>query len=497
MFLVFPLNSKPDWRKPPIFTLLIILINCLVFFGPQTSDDERAERAAEYYVKSELPRIELPLYLEEVGERPGKLDRARATQLARMIAAGRHDLALELMDHDRLFMPRLMAGDVVRADHPRRAEWQNQRARYAELRGEAFTQRWTLSPLDFDPATLFSATFLHGFTGHLVGNMVFLFAFGYTVEMALGGGLFLLFYLLAGTAGNLLYLAVNWGSPIGVLGASGAVAGLMAMYAALYGRQRIRFFYQLLFYFDYVKAPAIVLLPAWIASELVQYWLYPHSGVAYLVHAGGLLAGAALIWAWRVRRSQVNAAPVELPGTPVKEDPWQTEFGRAAQLLEKLRIDEARTLYAQLSNQRPQHLGALSRWFSLAKMHPADEDFHRSAARAFALTAQDEDSTAFVREVFTTYLAQAQPRPRLSPAVLGRVGLRLARAACFDEAIRIEAMLSRLAPQQEELNALRLALISNLLRVARRDEATALAGRIRQAAPESSEARLAAQLLAA
>lgn len=494
MFLVFPLNSKPDWRKPPIFTLLIILINCIVFFGPQTRDDERADRAAAYYLKSELPRIELPLYLEEVGQRDGKLERARALQLAKMIAAGRHDLALELMDHDRRFMPRLLAGEVVKPDHPRRAEWQSQRARYAELRGESFSQRWTLNPGDFDPATLFTASFLHGFTGHLVGNMVFLFAFGYTVEMALGGGLFLLFYLVAGTAGNLLYLLVNWGSPIGVLGASGAVAGLMAMYAALYGRQRIRFFYQLLFYFDYVKAPAIILLPAWIASELVQYWLYPHSGVAYLVHAGGLVAGAALIWAWRVRRPD---APVELPGAPAKEDPWLTEFERAGQLLEKLRIDEARALYAQLAQQRPQHLGALSRWFSLAKMHPASEDFHRSAAQAFALTTQDEDSTALVREVFATYLAQAQPRPRLAPAQLGRVGLRLARASCFDEAIRIEAMLSRLAPQQEELNALRLALISNLLRVSRRDEATALAGRIRLAAPESSEARLAAQLLAA
>lgn len=493
MFFVFPLNGKPDWRKPPVFTLLIILINCLVFFGPQARDQDRAATAAGFYVKSKLPDIELPLYLTEIKARSGSYEQARGAHVEQLLAGGRVAEAHEIMDNDRPFMARLLAGKLLAAEHPRLAEWTAQRARYRELRGEAFTERWALHPDAADAATVFTATFLHGSTAHLVGNMVFLFAFGYTVEMALGGALFLLFYLLAGIAGNLVYLGVNWGAPIGVLGASGAIAGLMAMYAVLYGTRRIRFFYQLLFYFDYVKAPAIILLPAWIANELVQHWLSPHSGVAYLVHAGGLVAGAALIAGWRWRRPN---ARVELPGV-AKEDPWPAELQRAKQLLEKLKIDQARALYAQLSEQRPHHLGALKAWFGLAKLVPADEHFHRSAARALALSAQDEATTQFVREVFVLYLAQALPRPRLSPDQLGRVGLRLARAGCCDEAIRIEAMLTRLAPQQSELNALRLALTSSLLRATRRDDATTIAGRLRLAAPESSEARLAAELLAA
>jgi membrane associated rhomboid family serine protease len=492
MFFVFPLNSKPDWRKPPVFTLLLILINCIVFFGPQARDEDRADRAAEFYVKSSLPRIELPLYLSEIKERSTRREQARAAHVEMLLAKGYFAEAFDIMDNDRPFMARLLAGKVVAAEDPRLAEWTTQRARYAGLRGDQFTERWTLRPDLADPATLLSATFLHGSTSHLVGNMVFLFAFGYTVEMAIGGSLFLAFYLVAGLAGNLVYLGANWGSPIGVLGASGAIAGLMAMYAVLYGTRRIRFFYQLLFYFDYVKAPAIILLPAWIANELVQNWLSPHSGIAYLVHAGGLVGGAALIWIWRWRRPNARVALPEAP----REDPWQAEFKRAKVLLEKLQIDEARTLYAQLSEQRPEHLGVLKAYFGLAKLAPADPHFHRSAARAFALSAQDEATTQFVREVLALYLAQALPRPRLSPAQLGRVGLRLARAACFDEAMRIEAMLTRLDPQHSELNALRLALTSTLLRAARRDEAKSFAERLRQAAPHSSEARLAADLLA-
>ncbi len=68
----------------------------------------------------------------------------------------------------------------------------------------------------------------------------------------------------------------------------------MGMYAVLYRLRRIRFFYQLFFYFNYVTAPALILLPAWIANELLQH-LLGGQGIAYMAHLGGLLTGAALM----------------------------------------------------------------------------------------------------------------------------------------------------------------------------------------------------------
>jgi membrane associated rhomboid family serine protease len=492
MFLVFPLNSKPDWRRPPILTILVILINCIVFFGPQSRDEDRADKAAQYYVRSELPKIELPLYLEHVRLRTEKLEKARARHLEMLIARQRWGEALEIMDNDARFMPALLAGNVVPTEHPRRAAWTEQRTRYAALRGDRFTESWLFVPADASPATAVTSTFMHGSTGHLVGNMVFLFAFGYTVEMALGGPLFLAFYLLSGIAGNLMDLIVRAGSPIGGLGASGAVSGLMAMYAVLYGRQKIRFFYQLLFYFDYVRAPAIILLPAWIANELIQYVMSPGSNVNYMAHAGGLACGGLLIWLWRRQRPH---GQVELPQGP-KEDPWDVEFRQARELLDRLKMDDAKALYAKLSDARPDRLDALTRYFGLARAAPSEEHFHRAAARAFSLPSQDEQSHAFVREAFAAYLKEALPRPRLTPDQIGRVGLRLARAGYVDDAIRTESMLARLAPGHDALPALRLALTSNLLRASRRDDAVACAERLAQAAPGSSEARLAAELVA-
>ena len=62
MFLAFPLNDKPDWRNPPWMTMLIILINVVVFFGPQAMDEATANKATRFYVNSALPQLELPRY---------------------------------------------------------------------------------------------------------------------------------------------------------------------------------------------------------------------------------------------------------------------------------------------------------------------------------------------------------------------------------------------------------------------------------------------------
>jgi hypothetical protein len=60
MFIAFPLNSRPDWRRPPVITILMIVLNCIIYFGPEQFDENTAKKAAAFYVQSDLPRIELP-----------------------------------------------------------------------------------------------------------------------------------------------------------------------------------------------------------------------------------------------------------------------------------------------------------------------------------------------------------------------------------------------------------------------------------------------------
>ena len=109
--------------------------------------------------------------------------------------------------------------------------------------------------------TFITYMFLHDGSEHLIGNMVILFLVGFTVEAVIGPMRYLAFYLLSGLCSVMLFWGIYPDSQIPLVGASGCVAGVMGMYSALFGIQKIRFFYIILFYFGYARLPAIRVVP--------------------------------------------------------------------------------------------------------------------------------------------------------------------------------------------------------------------------------------------
>ncbi|MBI3371973.1 MAG: rhomboid family intramembrane serine protease [Betaproteobacteria bacterium] len=486
MLLIFPLNDKPDWRHPPWITMLLILANVLVYFGPQSRDENAADTAASFYLRSPLPRLELPRYAEYLRARGDRDSRLWAERIDTALAKGRFEGPYALMRRDQRFLARLRAGQVLRPDEPGYAQWREQRLRYDAIRGTPFTERWASNPADWNPVTAVTSVFLHGGVAHLLGNMLFLFVFGYTVEKTLGGRRYLAFYLLAGIGGALCDLAVRWGSHSIGLGASGAISGLMAMYVVLYGRRPIKFFYQLLFYFDYVTAPAIILLPAWIAHEIFQQW-FGDEGVAYMAHAGGLVTGAMLT-AWHKHKHPETQVPASEPPS----DPGMEELARAEALVKQLKIDEARDAFARLAATRPRDSRVVSQYFNLARLAPASEDFHRAAALMFALNDTDAPTSALIHEGFSTYVKTAKPAARLTSEDLARLALRFGREGHSADAARLARMLLGRTPGHAALPGVLLAAANALRRQGSVERAEDLSRELRERFPHSAEARLAA-----
>lgn len=485
MFLAFPLNDKPDWRNPPWMTMLIILVNVVVFCGPQTMDDSAGEKAARFYVGSQLPQLELPRYAEYLRQRGDRNSQAWAERIDAALAARQYAQAARFMQNDRAFEAQLHAGRILLPEDPGYALWREQHMRYESLLGTPFTARWASNPSAWNPITLLTSMFLHGGVAHLIGNMVFLFVFGYTVEKTLGARRYLAFYLLAGVGGSVADLVTRWGSHSVGLGASGAISGLMAMYVMLYGRQRIKFFYQLLFYFDYVTAPAIILLPVWIAHELFQQW-FGREGVAYMAHAGGLVTGALLL-AWHKRAHPDTKVVVnEAPPAPGIE-----ELARAEALLKQLRTDEARVAFARLAAILPGDRRVLSQYFNLAKLKPASEDFHRAAALVFALSDGDGATAALVHDSFSAYMKAAKPLPQLAPADLARLALRFARDGHGADAARLARTLLGRAPDHADLPRVLLGAVFALRQKGEAAPASELQRELSQRFPKSNEARMA------
>ncbi len=145
-------------------------------------------------------------------------------------------------------------------------------------------------------ATLLSYMFIHGDIMHLLGNMLFLWVFGDNVEDAMGHVRYLAFYLLCGIAAGLLHAAMTAGSDEPLIGASGAVSGVIAAYLMLHPRVRV---WVLALKFIPLRISAAWVLGLWIFTQFAMIVFPDASGTAWWAHIGGLLAGAVLILVMR------------------------------------------------------------------------------------------------------------------------------------------------------------------------------------------------------
>lgn len=137
-------------------------------------------------------------------------------------------------------------------------------------------------------ATLVTCMFLHGGTMHLLGNMWFLWVFGDNLEHHLGRLQFLLFYLASGIAATAVHVAVDPSSEIPVVGASGAISGVLGAYAVIYPRARVRTYVFLFVFIRQFSLPAAAFLGLWF---LGQFMSLGDAGVAWWAHIGGFVVG--------------------------------------------------------------------------------------------------------------------------------------------------------------------------------------------------------------
>ena len=156
-----------------------------------------------------------------------------------------------------------------------------------------------------DGKTLVTSMFLHGGWLHLIGNLWFLYIFGDNVEDALGAFRFAGFYLACGLAAAAAQIATDPSSTVPMVGASGAIGGVMGAYALLYPRAQIQTLIFLGFFFFTVAVPAVVMLGYWFLLQLLgglPALGRTGGGVAFWAHIGGFLAGVLLVWPLRRRQ---------------------------------------------------------------------------------------------------------------------------------------------------------------------------------------------------
>jgi membrane associated rhomboid family serine protease len=176
-------------------------------------------------------------------------------------------------------------------------------------------------------ATVLTSMFSHGGWLHLIGNMWFFWIFGNNVEDSTGRFRFLVFYLLCGTIAALAQSFANPDSRIPMVGASGAISGVMGAYIVLYPRVRVHMLVFLGFFITKLAVPAYLMLVYWLLIQVLSGALavgQEGGGVAFLAHVGGFVGGMLLIFLFKNRRlveaHRAQSVPMQTAGYRI---PWR------------------------------------------------------------------------------------------------------------------------------------------------------------------------------
>jgi membrane associated rhomboid family serine protease len=156
--------------------------------------------------------------------------------------------------------------------------------------------------------TLFTSMFMHGGVFHIFGNMLYLWIFGNNIEDSLGHFKFIFFYLFCGIVAALSHALAAPGSTVPMIGASGAISGILGAYLLLFPYARIHTVIFLGFFVQVIRVPALIVIGFWaiiqVVSGLTIQGIQNQGGIAWFAHVGGFIAGLFTIKLWQPRRSR-------------------------------------------------------------------------------------------------------------------------------------------------------------------------------------------------
>lgn len=306
--IIVPTEKRFDWKHTPVVLFFIILTNVFIFFFYQSDDGEKIEQALSSYYEHEFFEVEWPIFLKYMEDTQDPM-LEEYKQLHGDNAL--HQLSFMILSRADFYeYLRNNAPDLI--GYFKLDSWVEPRRKINDAIQSVSSMKHGLNPRKFELSSLITHQFLHGGFMHIFGNMIFLIICGFAVEAAIGHLRFAIFYILSGVAGGLLHMLVESDSYMPLVGASGSISGVMAMYLAIFRFKKIEFFYWFIVFVGYIRVPALTILPFYIGKELYSFYGEEASNVAFMAHTGGFIAGAALtLGTFLINRDVLNEEYIE------------------------------------------------------------------------------------------------------------------------------------------------------------------------------------------
>lgn len=275
MFFLIPIGSEEGVRRLPYLTISLIVLNTLIYFITSAMISGQMREFED--LEQQLYEIESYYLWEIVGDDPAQLD---------------------ALDYEG-FRQRILAGEVIPQNTEDYDEWLALYEKYDSALNKNVYNQFGFTPSKFNVVTLFTSMFIHGGFFHLLFNMLFLWLVGCNIEDDWSWKVFLGVYLMSGVVATLAHMAFFPKSSIPLVGASGAIAGVMGAFMIRRYKTKIRFAYFIWFFFrPFLGTFAVYAgfaLPIWFLMEVFYAATWSvESGTAHWAHIGGFVFGAVV-----------------------------------------------------------------------------------------------------------------------------------------------------------------------------------------------------------
>lgn len=442
MFII-PLTGKISWRNPPIVTIAVILINCVVWFFLQAGDTDKQYQVTEFYFTSGLAYMEISHY---IAYRDGRFQEPVQSLTEEQLDEETLLQNYLAMQRDKVFQQKLKNDEIIKPSDQLYAEWKDLRTEYEFKRSQLTSLQYGFIPDQKSLRSSFTYMFMHGSTGHLLGNMIFLWIVGCMLEMGLGRIQYSVLYVFGGLFAVWVFWLIYMSSSIPLVGASGAIAGLMGAFAVLFGKKRVKIFYSLGFYFNYLKIPAIILLPIWIGNEIYQLFGGGASHVAYVAHIGGLIGGA--LFGMVCLKFSLGFNKDVIADTPLDEISPLIE--KALKHIAELDMETGRKLLEKVLAREPENTDALSHLFNVYKLDPEDEKFHQVAKKLIFKLTRSYNTYERAHQIYNEYINNTR-HPSLSPQLYIQLSMVFTAIGYLENAVKILTLLLKKVPDLPEI----------------------------------------------
>ena len=438
--LIIPVSDGPQ-RRFPCFTIFLILLNIGVFLYFQHNEQQRHMQAISWARSSGLLEIELQVYQEYLQRRHEAIpDFLHDTKKPTAI--------FQHLIRDDQFQSALRQQILIPPADPRFADWAPKRKIFEERLNQSLAYRFGYSPARKNYLGIATYMFLHDEIIALVGNMLFLWFVGSWIEIGVGRILFLGIYLMTGAFSGLAFGFIHPFSQGPLLGASGAIAGLMGTYLLVYCGKRNKVLCSLGFCSRHTTVFGWFLFPFWISKEV---YLFANSleTQALASHIGGSLAGIMIGLIFRTnegKKTKEEEIPTKSQGAAIQSDILLPH--EDIQILDNLSDKEAASLRKKIVEalkKDPNNINELSQLFHIDKRNPKSDQFHKTAGRLLRQLAALESSQDLYA-YFEKY-KQVSGAPRLQPSVMLALAEIHLRSGKTTQAARFLLLLMRKRPQ--------------------------------------------------